>query len=183
MRAPHPFAGNPLDRGERERRDEAWIHRAETAAGSRYLPFRNLDVLINDRLPPRLGWLNAQRIRTFATGAEPIFLGLLVRVAHFAVDMSPFPEAAARVADGRGWRFEDCRTAGTVLAGRETGILAQARSLLHWHARHGFCSACGQPTVARRGGQVRQCSACEVQHFPRTAPVVITVVGDPVTDR
>ena len=51
--------------------------------------------------------------------------------AHFAVDLSPFPEAAARVADGQSWRFEDCRTAGTVLAGRETAILAQARSLVH----------------------------------------------------
>ncbi len=113
MNAQHPFAGNPLDRAERERRDEAWIHRAETAAGSRFLPFRDLEVLIDDCLRPRLGWLHTQRIRTFATGAKPIFLGLMDAVAHFAVDMSPFPEAAARVADGRGWRFEDCRTAGT----------------------------------------------------------------------
>ncbi len=29
MRAPHPFAGNPLDRGERERRDEGWIELRE----------------------------------------------------------------------------------------------------------------------------------------------------------
>ena len=29
MRAPHPFAGNPLDRGERERRDEGWFERRE----------------------------------------------------------------------------------------------------------------------------------------------------------
>ena len=58
MRTPYPFAGNPLYRGERERRDEAWIHRAETAAGSRFLPFRDLEVLIDDCLRPRLGWLH-----------------------------------------------------------------------------------------------------------------------------
>ncbi len=183
MREPHPFAGNPLDRGERERRDEAWIDAAVRAPGSRFLPFRNLEVLLNDRPPPGLGWLAAGRIRSLAPDAEPMFLGLLGGVAHFAVDLSRYPEAATGAVDGQAWRFEDCRTAGGVLAGQDTGILAQARSHLDWHARHGFCSACGRPTAVRRGGQVRQCPACGAQHFPRTDPVVITVVADPATDR
>ena len=183
MREPHPFAGNPLDRGERERRDEAWLEAAGNAARSRFLPFRDLEVLLHERAQPGLGWLGTERIRSLAPDAEPMFLGLLQEVAHFAVDLSPFPEAVARIETERGWRFEDCRTAGSVLAGRETGILAQARSHLDWHRRHGFCSACGRPTVIRRGGQVRECPACRAQHFPRTDPVVITVVADPATDR
>ena len=183
MREPHPFAGNPLDRGERERRDEAWIAAAERAAGSRFLPFRNLEVLIDDHRQPGLGWLDTERVRSSVPDAEPRFLGLAEGVAHFAVDLSRHPDAATRLAHERGWRFEDCRTAGSVLAGEETGILAQARSHLDWHSRHGFCSVCGRPTVAKRGGQVRQCPACNAQHFPRTDPVVITVVAEPATDR
>ena len=70
-----------------------------------------------------------------------------------------------------------------MLASAETGILAQARSQLDWHARHGFCSVCGRPTDSKRGGQVRECPSCRAQHFPRTDPVVITVVGDDATDR
>ena len=182
MRDPHPFAGNPLDRGERERRDEAWLEAAGGAAGSRFLPFRDLEVLLHERAQAELGWLGTERIRSLAPGAEPMFLGLLQEVAHFAVDLSPFPEAVARIETEHGWRFEDCRTAGGVLSGRETGILAQARSHLDWHGRHRFCSACGRPTVIRRGGQVRECPACRAQHFPRTDPVVITVVADPATD-
>ena len=183
MRAPHPFAGNPLDRGERERRDEAWVAAAARAAGSRFLPFSNLDVLLRDHPRPGLGWLQAERVHALAPDAQPMFLGLLGGVAHFAVDVSRHPAAAAAISAETGWRFEDCRTAGSVLAGQETGILAQARSHLDWHGRHGFCSVCGQPTAAKRGGQVRQCSACGAQHFPRTDPVVITVVADPATDR
>ena len=183
MRALHPFAGNPLDRGDRERRDEGWIERAGRDPGSRFLPFRDLEVLIEDSPQPRLGWLHTQRIRTLTPEAEPIFLGLLDGIAHFTVDLSLFPEAATRLEHNECCRFEDCRTAGTVLAGRETGILAQARSLLHWHERHRFCSVCGRSTVAMRGGQVRQCTNCEAQHFPRIDPAVITVVGDPATDR
>ena len=183
MRDPHPFAGNPLDRGERERRDEAWLEAAGGAAGSRFLPFRDLEVLLHESTQPQLGWLRTERLRSLAPAAAPMFLGLLQKVAHFAVDLSPFPEAVERIERKRGWRFEDCRTAGGVLAGRETGILAQARSHLDWHGRHGFCAACGRPTVIRRGGQVRECPACRAQHFPRTDPVVITVVADPATDR
>ena len=183
MRDPHPFAGNPLDRGERERRDEAWIAAAARAAESRFLPFRNLDVLLNEHPQPGLGWLSTRRMRAAAPQAEAMFLGLAGGVAHFAVDLSDCAAAAARIADRRGWRFEDSRTAGGVLTGPETGILAQARSNLDWHRRHRFCSACGQPTVVRRGGQVRRCTACDTQHFPRTDPVVITVVADPATDR
>ena len=183
MRDPHPFAGNPLDRGECERRDEEWIAAAERAAGSRFLPFSELEVLIDDHPPPRLAWLDGDRLRAAAPEIEPMLLGLLSGAAHFAVDLSRWPEAAARIAAERGGRFTDCRDAGGVLAGPETGILAQARSHLDWHRRHGYCSTCGRPTAAKRGGQVRECPACHAQHFPRTDPVVIAVVGDQATDR
>ena len=183
MRDPHPFAGNPLDRGERERRDEAWIEAARRAAGSRFLPFSDLQVVLDERPQPALGWLSAKRLQALAPDAETLFLGLLNGVAHFAVDLSRYPEAVTGIGDERGWRFEDCRSAGGVLSGPETGILAQARSHLDWHRRHGFCSGCGRPTVAKRGGHVRECPACHAQHFPRTDPVVITVVADSATDR
>ena len=183
MREPHPFAGNPLDRGERERRDEAWIEAAGGAAGSRFLPFRNLDVLLNDASQPGLGWLRTDRLRPLVPNAEPLFLGLAHGAAHFAVDLSDYPAAGTRLERELGWRFEDCRTAGGFLAPAETGILAQARAHLDWHNRHGFCSVCGHATVKKRGGQVRQCPACIAQHFPRTDPVVITVVADVASDR
>ncbi|WP_406856200.1 NAD(+) diphosphatase [Alsobacter sp. KACC 23698] len=60
------------------------------------------------------------------------------------------------------------------------GVLAQAKSLMHWHQRHRFCSNCGQPTRVGSAGWKRECPACEAQHFPRTDPVVImlAVRGD-----
>ncbi|MDD9988729.1 MAG: NAD(+) diphosphatase [Spirochaetaceae bacterium] len=193
MRHSHRFAGNPLDRGEQERRDEAWIEAVARDDASRFLPFRELEVLVADHSSsevrrahpqPRLGWLRTDQLRSVAPDARPMLLGMLEGVAHFAVDLSDCDTAVAW-AEGQDppWRFEDCRAAGTVLAAAETGILAQARSQLDWHARHGFCSVCGRPTDSKRGGQVRECTACGAQHFPRTDPVVITVVGDADTDR
>jgi len=58
----------------------------------------------------------------------------------------------------------------------ESGPAAQARSMLDWHARHGYCARCGQPTTLAAGGYQRDCAACGAQHFPRTDPVVIMLV-------
>jgi NAD+ diphosphatase len=58
--------------------------------------------------------------------------------------------------------------------------LAEAKAMLHWHARHRFCANCGAATNVVCGGWKRECPACATEHFPRTDPVVImlTVAGD-----
>lgn len=60
------------------------------------------------------------------------------------------------------------------------GALAQAKSVLHWHKTHRFCSKCGQPTRMASAGWRRECDNCGTHHFPRTDPVVImlAVHGD-----
>jgi NAD+ diphosphatase len=58
----------------------------------------------------------------------------------------------------------------------DLAILAQARSLLHWHERHGFCANCGEKTEMRDAGYRRHCRACMTDHFPRTDPVIIIAV-------
>jgi NAD+ diphosphatase len=55
-------------------------------------------------------------------------------------------------------------------------VMAQARSLLHWHETHGFCAACGAASEMADLGYRRHCPACERDHFPRTDPVVIMAV-------
>ncbi len=55
-------------------------------------------------------------------------------------------------------------------------ILAQARSILHWHASHGFCAKCGAQSLMADAGYKRVCPVCKTEHFPRTDPVVIMAV-------
>ena len=183
MPSPHIFANNPLDRGERERRDEDWISRMASDASSRFLPFRNLNVLLTNGTTPELGWLDSAQVTPLPPDAEWVFLGMLDDVCHFAVDLSKHEAIAAQVADATGWHFEDCRTAGETTSGQNAGMLSQARAQLDWNLRHSFCSVCGHATNKGRGGQVRQCPSCHASHFPRTDPVVITVVVDVANDR
>lgn len=55
-------------------------------------------------------------------------------------------------------------------------IIAQARSLIHWHDSHGFCAKCGAASEMQEAGYRRHCAACGTDHFPRTDPVVIMAV-------
>jgi len=58
----------------------------------------------------------------------------------------------------------------------QVGMLAHARSLLHWHEFHQFCSNCGTQTQICDAGARRHCPSCEREHFPRVDPVVIMMV-------
>jgi NAD+ diphosphatase len=55
----------------------------------------------------------------------------------------------------------------------EVALYGTARSLVHWHARHRFCSVCGGATNPAKAGWARRCELCAAEHFPRTDPVVI----------
>ncbi|MEW5423654.1 NAD(+) diphosphatase [Amorphus sp. 3PC139-8] len=93
------------------------------------------------------------------------------------------PRLAARVtATGEvaGFRAVDLRSLAVEasLPAHDLGALAQARSLLNWHERHGFCSNCGARTAIAQAGYRRDCATCGAQHFPRTDPVVIMLVVD-----
>ena len=65
------------------------------------------------------------------------------------------------------------REAASLLRAEELGLYGAARSLVDWHARHGFCAVCGGPTVSVKAGWSRKCGACDAEHFPRVDPVVI----------
>ena len=102
-------------------------------------------------------------------------LGLLEGVAVFAVDVSKVEEPGALLPEGVG-RFEDIRALAGMVRANDAAILAQARGLMHWRGRHGFCGVCGSACVPRSAGNAMACTVCGAQHFPRTDPAVIMLV-------
>ena len=174
----HVYAGNPLDRGDRERRDPNWIADKANDSSSKFLPLWDLDILVSEGPEDGLGWLGIEELRRLEVDSNAIFLGFLDETAYFAVDVSNSEQTARGPLESGNRRFVDARSATELLSGADTGIVAQARAQINWHNRNGFCSICGHETVVKRGGQVRQCSKCDSEHFPRTDPVVITVVSD-----
>jgi NAD+ diphosphatase len=174
----HTFAGNPFDRADAQRRDAAWLDAAQRSPTSRYLALSQLNVLVCDTPSLQLGWLRHADLARLELGIDPVFLGLLDGVAHFAIDVSQLGDPVHELNLDDSWRFADARAAAMQLAAHETGIVAQSRAQVGWHKSHRCCSACGAPTASARGGHVRVCAACNAEHFPRTDPVAIMLMLD-----
>jgi NAD+ diphosphatase len=175
---PHVFAGNPFDRGDAQRRDQAWLDAQAKHPQSRILPLCQLDILIQAEPSFELGWLSPSAVEPLHVSIPPVFLGLQDGIAHFALDVSDVEEPLDKLHLGDAWQFQEARGAAAHLSTEAAGIVAQSRAQVGWHQRHRFCSVCGQPTEQGRGGHVRTCTACKAQHFPRTDPVAIMLISD-----
>jgi len=169
-----PFAGSRLDRAGHRRVDADWLAAGLKDPQTRILPLWNLrplviadgDALRAGLFPPGVG-------ESLAGDMPPVFLGLDADRAVFALDISAAadPEHEGPLA-GLG-QFRDLRAAAPLLPPDEIAILAQAKALIDWHQRHGFCPRCGTATDFMDAGYRRLCPHCGAEHFPRTDPVVI----------
>jgi NAD+ diphosphatase len=159
------FAGNPLDRASERRRDADWVRSLLDDPAACILPLFDLRPATRGLDSAALDWQAVGSWReTIERGATLVFLGLGEGRSYFAVD--------AGAARGERESF-DARTLAPLLSGGEAAILAEARSLIDWHARHRFCAQCGSPTRVASAGWVRRCPECKASHYPRTDPVTI----------
>jgi NAD+ diphosphatase len=127
--------------------------------------------------------------RAVVTGEETLKLAYFSQPkgkdsVHLGIDESGSAVAAEAIEESAlpaGHRLIDLRSLAMqgLLETHELAVLAQARSMLSWHERHGFCANCGKTTVVMDHGYRRDCPACKAQHFPRTDPVVIIAVSGP----
>jgi NAD+ diphosphatase len=111
--------------------------------------------------------------RALAPTAETVFLGLYDGAARFGTGIS---QDSAEALKTRNDLFViDLRSIAIkgLVEPNHLPPIAEAKALLHWHARHRFCANCGAPTNVMQGGWKRDCPACKVEHFPRTDPVSI----------
>jgi NAD+ diphosphatase len=176
------FAGNPLDRASDRRTDTEWLAGQLASSDSLGLALWNGKPFIEKTKEGgvQIAYLPSKLAGELAGGPERLlFMGLWKETAVFAVDLEGAADPALGPLQGMG-EFADLRQVALRLPGADAAILATAKSMFEWRRRHQYCAACGQPSEPRDGGWKRQCPACEVEHFPRTDPVVImlAVHGD-----
>jgi len=182
---PNVYTGSPLDRAGERREDAAWIAAAHADPQRLLVPVWRARSLLRGLAEgrPEAVYLTAEtaaRLRLPGEGAAEeaypwAFLGLLGGRPVFAVDLSAEDAPLSLLPEGLG-AFEDLRATGGGLAPDDASVLAHARGLLHWRARHRFCGVCGAACVPASAGHVMQCTGCQAAHFPRTDPAVIMLV-------
>ena len=178
MKKPIVFAGGRFDRASHLRTDPNWVTEKLKDPSSRFLPMHQLKALVSLAGNAAIDWRGVDDVREFIDAGAPfIFLGIEDNACHFAIDVSAI-ENPKRPPNSDWGKFIDVRSIAPQLSSGEAGALAQARSMIDWHNRHGFCAVCGAATHSQEAGYSRICeeSACKATHFPRTDPVAIMMV-------
>lgn len=175
---PNAYTGSPLDRAAALRDDAAWIEARLADPASLFVPVWRAKTLVHDPGDgrPETVFLTGEAAAAVRMAGGPwAFLGLLREAAMFAVDLSTVEDPLPLLPDALA-RFEDLRHISGVLPAGDTAILAHARGLMHWRARHRFCGVCGAACEPRSAGNAMACTGCGAPHFPRTDPAVIMLV-------
>jgi NAD+ diphosphatase len=168
------YITNPIVRHSAERDPEALSRHADDPNAAMVLLAGDIPILQTGQ--PGTGLLPASALNRLTTRREQVFLGTL-RDRPVIATLAP-AEAAQLFQDDPAFTIADLRSIAVsgLVPVEELGILAMAKSMLDWHARHRFCANCGTPTKAAHAGFRRDCPVCGAQHFPRTDPVVIMLV-------
>src|SRR6185312_8010615 len=84
--------------------------------------------------------------------AELIFLGTLDRAGRWGFGLAP--QAAEALKTRADLLVTDLRSVAVrgLVTQDHLPLIAQAKAMLHWHARHRFCSNCGAPTKVTQCG-------------------------------
>jgi NAD+ diphosphatase len=196
------FSGNRIARWS-EGRDDSSLERALAAPSSRLYLFAGDKVVLRqqDAIPSSVGHIapsDAALLEAMGADADSVGGRLLpLWTLAEAADQGLDPDTVVLL----GVRAGEAVLAGTVppreerpphetaidlrsLAVQEAlppddmGALAQARSLLLWHAANRFCARCGGPMRMKNGGSSRVCTVCNTEVFPRVDPVVIMLAVD-----
>jgi len=173
----HPaFVSNTLDRAAHLRFSDEKLFALENKKDSRaYVIYRDSLVMKKDGDDLR-ALLSIDEALAFGANPGTIFLGLRDGAAVFGMGI---PAQAAEQLVGR----DDVAVSelrGMAMQGivppEQLSAIAQAKSMVSWHQRHGFCANCGAKSSMAEGGWKRVCPSCKTEHFPRTDPVVIMLV-------
>ncbi len=174
---PNFFAGPYLERRVEAREAPDWIGAAHADPHTHYLLGHGTAQLLHTDSPRRIAFLarSAPLVRA-AEAASLTLLGWFRGVRCVLIDLP----AGQQFSAPEGTAFEELRPLVPLLPADEAGLLAYARALAIWRARHRYCGACAAPTVATHAGHILVCSnpACEQELFPRIDPAIIVLVSD-----
>ncbi len=179
-RDPLTYTANAIDRATLLRADAEQVRTLLEGGSARIVPLWNQRHLLDDG--PSLRTLGFDDLAGVCDRAACfVFLGLYDDAPWFAVELPGSEHPPALNVPGA-FHAHDFRALNEVVAllpGDHAAILAYARAMVIWHHNHRHCGRCGAATTVTEAGHSSTCSnpACVHRTFPRTDPVVITLIS------
>jgi NAD+ diphosphatase len=173
---PHPrlgYTASQIDRVSEKRNDEAFLRACMDDARAGFYPIAGEMVVLKAGDEIHDPMFRRDEVAALGRQTESVFLGLLDGAGRFGVGLDPSVVEPLKAKNQ--FVITDLRSIAMqgLVAQDHLPPLAEAKAMLHWHARHRFCSNCGTPSALVEAGWRRDCPACKTTHFPRTDPVVI----------
>lgn len=167
------YTQSGIDRAAERRNDAAALAAMESDKRAGVYVVGGEMVALKKGVPVHDPLFTPAEARTLSGSSEVMFLGLHDDAPRFA--LAPDAAVIETLKTRDDLVVTDLRSIAVqeLVEALHLPPIAEGKALLHWHARHRFCSTCGTPTNLSCGGWRRDCPACKVQHFPRTDPVVI----------
>jgi NAD+ diphosphatase len=167
------YTGNLLDRAAELRHDAAAMAALEAEPRAHTFVIGGELVVTRPGAPYHDPAFTFAQAAALAPARERVFLGRHDGAPWFGVAIEP--EAAEALKARADLVITDLRSiaTGVLVAPEHIAPLAEAKSVLVWHARNRFCAKCGSPSNVVNAGWRRDCPVCGTEHFPRTDPVVI----------
>jgi len=174
---PNFFAGPYIERRAEEREHPQWLAAARADPATRYLVTQGTAQLLQTGPEPHVALLANGAPLLAATDPES---AVLLGWFHGARCVLAELPAGGAFELPPGTELAELRPLTAVLPADEAGLLAYARALVIWRARHRRCGVCGAATVPTRAGHCRVCSdpTCAQEYFPRIDPAIIVLVSD-----
>lgn len=174
---PNYFAGPYIERRAEQREDPQWIAAARADPATRYLIGQGTTQLLHFNPEPHIAFLaNGAPLLSALPPTSLVLLGWFRGARCVLIDVP----AGTPLELPAGSRLEELRPLTAVLPGEEAGLLAYARALIIWRARHQYCGICGAPTAPTHAGHCLRCTnaSCAHEFFPRIDPAIIVLVSD-----
>ncbi|MGE0564378.1 MAG: NAD(+) diphosphatase [Pseudolabrys sp.] len=172
------YTESRIDRAADMRPDSAQIAALTADPHTRCYVMGGELIVLNKSAPVNEPLFSPAQASIFGAPTEMIFLGFLDGMPRFGYGLTPAAAETLKTRDDL--VVTDLRSIAVqgLVDADHLPPIAEAKALLHWHARHRFCANCGAATNLSDAGWRRDCPACKAQHFPRTDPVVIMLAVD-----
>jgi NAD+ diphosphatase len=174
---PNFFAGPYIDRRAEAREQPGWARAALEDPRTLYLLASGTRQLVYTQPEPRIAFLEgAAGASAAAAESRLVLLGWFRERRCVLVEVGD--EVPAELPPNSS--FEELRPLSPLIRSDEAGLLAYARALSIWRARHRYCSVCGASTIPQRAGHSMCCSmeGCAQEFFPRIDPAIIVLITD-----
>jgi NAD+ diphosphatase len=176
---PNFFSGPYLDRRAELREAADWLAAARDDPSTLYIVSRGTLQLLTADPEPRIAFISGDHpLVRAAEASQLVLLGWFRGVRSVLLELGPVSAQDEEPSLFPGARFEELRPLANTLPEEEGGLLAYARAIAIWRARHRYCGVCASELVPERAGHVLRCMKCGHLSFPRIDPAIIVLVAE-----